>query len=316
MLGSIAKGNAIVPAKVGVDVGVTRTRGKYLVSSSDPITGTDKKMGWHAVHVSANDVATSGIMPDCLSIVAMFPPKTKIEGIMTVVKEISRTAEKLGITVSGGHTEITPSLVKPIVVVTCFGSGNRFVTSAFAKAGDSILMTKTAGIEGTSILANLPKVKKSLSRRSLSKASAMIKSLSILPEARLAFGTGRIHAMHDVTEGGVIGAVFEMSISSGLGFELDAELVPVKPATKQVCNLLDIDPLKLIGSGALLIACPELSQSIVERVLRSNGIWCTRIGRFLSSKKTRVLLASSQRLQLTEASIQDELWPALAKHQG
>ena len=143
----------------------------------------------------------------------------------------------------------------------------------------------------------------------------MIKGLSILPEARLAFRTGRIHAMHDVTEGGVIGAVFEMSVSSGLGFELDAELVPVKPATKQVCNLLDIDPLKLIGSGALLIACPERSQKIIERVLGSNGIRCSRIGRFLSSKKTKVLLASSQRLQLTEANIQDELWPALAKHQ-
>src|SRR5487761_341513 len=115
--------NLIVPPSIGVDVGVTNTRGKYIVTSSDPITGTEKRMGWHAVNVSANDVATSGIMPDTLNVVGLFPKTTTVKAIKNLMTEINKTANHLGIAVAGGHTEITPHLTRPIVVVTAIGSG-------------------------------------------------------------------------------------------------------------------------------------------------------------------------------------------------
>jgi hydrogenase expression/formation protein HypE len=314
MLDTLERGNLVVPPGIGVDVGVTRTLGRFLVSSSDPITGTRKNQGWHGVNVSANDVATSGIMPDTLSMVAMFPRGTKRKAIMNLIREINDAAKGLGIAVSGGHTEITPGLAKPIIVVTCFGSGDRFVTAAHAKSGDSILATKTAGIEGTAILSNLPRVKKELSPLLVQRGANLIKKLSIVKDARVAFSTGLVHAMHDVTEGGIIGAVYEMSLASNLGFSLNLSAIPVDQSTKNISKVLGIDPLKLIGSGSLIIACSQKSEEKIVRTLKSNQIRCTKVGTFLPSSSGRKTILNEESRTLRESDIQDELWPTLQKY--
>ncbi len=306
--------NLVVPPSIGVDVGVTKTRGKYLVTSSDPITGTKERMGWHAVNVSANDVATSGIMPDCLSVVSLFPGGTHQRLISSVMKEIDSTARGLGITVTGGHTEITPGLHRPIIVVTCFGSGDKFVTASMARVNDAILMTKTAGIEGTSILSTVDKVRKDLRPSLVKRAQNQIRKLSIVPEAQLAFSTGRVHAMHDMTEGGTIGCLVEMSLASNVGFELDMDSVPIDESTREIAKLLSIDPLKLIGSGSLIISCPARDQDEVMGRIREERIRCTKIGTFLPKRSGRVLTRKDGSSKLSEISIQDELWPALSKY--
>ncbi|MGI0085263.1 MAG: AIR synthase-related protein, partial [Nitrososphaerales archaeon] len=267
----------------------------------------------HAVHISANDVATSGIMPDSLNVVSMFPPGTKRVEITSLMREVRKTAEELGITVAGGHTELTPGLGRPIIVITCFGSGNKFVTAGNARSGDSILMTKTAGIEGTSILAGLPKIQELISSSAQKRGASLIRKLSVVPEASLAFSTGLVHAMHDVTEGGVVGAVFEMSLASDLGFELELKQVPVNHATLEITRVLGVDPLKLIGSGSLLIACKKSSERKIIQTLRSNKIQCAKIGKFVSKSKDRLMIRGGRRVVLKEKSIQDELWPVLRK---
>ena len=314
ILSSLARGENVVSPSIGVDVGVVKIGSKYLVMSSDPITGAVSNMPWHAVHVSANDVATSGIMPRCLSLVSMFPSHTRSKEISSFMKETSTAAKSIGITISGGHTEITPGLERPIVVVTCFGWGSRYVTSAMAKENDSILMTKTAGIEGTSILANLSKVKRSLGKKTSASASKMIRQLSIVEDARLAFATNKVHAMHDTTEGGTIGALAEMSLASNLGFELDAEKVPVNPITSRICALLKIDPLKLIGSGSLIIACSKSDEEKVLRPVSSKRILCTKIGKFTNLQSGRIITKNGRKHRLATLSIQDELWPILSKY--
>ncbi len=312
---SSSKNNPIVPPCIGVDVGVTKTRGKYLVTSSDPITGTAKRIGWYAVNVSANDVATSGVSPDSLSVVSLFPVGTTKDQISSVIREIDSTARDLGITVTGGHTEITPGLKRPIIVVTCFGSGNRFVTASMAKKDDTILMTKTAGIEGTSILSRLDKVRQALPTLVLRKAENLIQKLSIVRDAHLAFSTGKVHAMHDTTEGGTTGCLVEMSLASNLGFEVDVDSVPVDSTTQKICDLLSIDPLKLIGSGSLLIACTEKDHSLVIESLKKSSIECTKIGRFVTKKSGRILRRKDgSSSNITDVSIQDEIWPVLDKY--
>jgi hydrogenase expression/formation protein HypE len=312
---SSSKNDVVIPPSIGVDVGVMRTKGKYLVMSSDPITGTSEKMGWHAVNVSANDVATSGIMPDCLSVVSLFPVGTSEKIIRSIVREINSTASDLGIAVIGGHTEITPGLDRPIIVVTCSGSGKKFVTASMARKNDVILMTKTAGIEGTWILSRLFKVRNALEPRVLKKAENLIQRLSILKEARLAFRTGKVHAMHDTTEGGTIGSLIEMSFASKLGFELEIDSVPIDDSTRMICKVLSIDPLKLIGSGSLLIACPEGDERKIINLLKTHRIECTKIGRFLSGKVGRILKTKDgSSIKLRELTIQDELWPILDKY--
>ncbi len=308
------RGKLVVPPEIGIDVGVSLARGKYLVSSSDPITGTRKRIGWHAVNVSANDVATSGIMPDVLNVIALFPEGTREADIHRIIAEMNRTARDLNIAVAGGHTEITPGLKRPIITVTAMGSGKKFVTAAGSKPFDSILVTKTAGIEGTSILAGLPSVKKLVGQSWARKGRALIDELSVMKEAREAFQTGQVHAMHDVTEGGVVGAVYEMSVASKVGFQINEECVPVDESTGAICKVLSADPLKLIGSGSLLIACLEKSSQLIAGRLESKGILCSQIGRFLPLKQGRFLEREGKRIRVTEDSIRDELWRLLSKY--
>jgi hydrogenase expression/formation protein HypE len=314
MLKSMPSGNLVVAPEIGIDVGVTRSKGKYIVSSSDPITGAVERIGWHAVNVSANDVATSGIMPDTLNVIALFPEGTSSNGIETVLNEINESAEALGISVAGGHTEITPSLKRPIIAVTAFGSGDSFVTAADAQMGDSILMTKTAGIEGTSILSSLPPSEKQVNTDTLRRGRDLLKKLSILKEAKTAFNTGKVHAMHDLTEGGVVGCTLEMSLASKLGFELYEDQVPVDEATREVCSKLKVDPLKLIGSGSLLIACAASDSVIIKDRLGAENIPCAEIGRFQDLTKGRWIVSKGKREELTGVSVQDEIWPALSEY--
>ena len=314
VLGSIKADGLVVQPDVGVDVGVTTTKGKFLVSSSDPITGALERIGWYAVNISANDVATSGIMPDTINTIALFPEGTSIGEIKSVMSDINRTAAGLGIAVAGGHTEITPGLHRPIVAVTAFGSGKSFVTSSNAKAGDSILMTKTAGIEGTSILARIGAIAQLVDTETAEKGKALVYHLSIIPEARAAFSTGLIHAMHDVTEGGLLGAVIEMSLASKLGFELFADRVMLAPATETICTKIRCDPLRLIGSGSLLISCSEAASGRIVDLLSKKGINAKAIGHFLEARRGRWVESGGRRSRVTETSIQDELWPALKKY--
>ena len=198
--------------------------------------------------------------------------------------------------------------------MTAIGSGKSFVTAADGKEFDSILMTKTAGLEGTSILAEASKMKKLLLPNVIRRGASLIERLSIMREANSAFKTGRVHAMHDVTEGGVLGAVYEMSVASNLGFEIFEDRIPIDESTTTICSRLSINPLKLIGSGALLIACPKNSSELVTRRLRSAGVECNPIGRFLPLRRGRFLETAGKRIRITENSIQDEIWKALRKY--
>ncbi len=310
----------VVRPSVGVDVGIVKSSGKFLVSSSDPITGASRKIGWYAVNVSANDVATSGVMPSFLTVVSLFPKGTSSQQIFSLTKEISDSASELGISIVGGHTEVTSEIKKPLIVVTCFGTGDTFVTSANAHAGDAILMTKTAGIEGTSIIANLSTLSRKVRKESvIQRAKKLVESISILKEARIGYATGVVHAMHDATEGGVIGAVVEMSIASRLGFRLQTDLIPLDPSTETICGALAIDPLRLVSSGTLLLACSENDSQQVIQAIEKAGIKCTKIGNFVPDEKERMLISkqkdgSNKIERLVDLSVQDELWTVLRKY--
>jgi hydrogenase expression/formation protein HypE len=298
----------------GINVGVTLSKGKYIVSSSDPITGAVERVGWHALNVSANDVATSGIMPDMVSVVALFPEGVTPSEVARAFDEITETAGKLGIVVAGRRTEISPNLKQQILIITAIGSGDDFVTSGGAKANDAMLITKTAGIEGTSILSRLPRVRMLMDSKTLEKAAKLLDHLSIMKDAKLAFGTGKVHAMHDLTEGGVIGCALEMSLASKLGFEIFSDKVPIDDSTQILCEKIAVDPLKLIGSGSLLIACPNDRSGAIIDTLRENDIPCAEIGRFRELGFGRWIVSRKGKLKLTGNSVQDELWPALRKY--
>jgi hydrogenase expression/formation protein HypE len=295
--------------QAGVDFAAIKAGDRYLLVSADPITGVSDGIGTYAVRVSANDVATSGNRAQFAESVVLLPEGSSVGDLERMARQIHDAAKKSKISILGGHTEVTPGLRHPIVVITAFSLVRKFVTSAGAKDGDSILMTKTAGIEGTSELALNRGLKGKVGAATLKRAREMIDEIDVSKEAVAAFRTGVVHAMHDCTEGGVLGAAFEMSVASGVGFRLRREAVAVSRETKEICRELSVDPLRLIGSGSLLIAVPGGKEGVVERALRPI-CRVSRIGEF--RREGRTLLSRGKEVPVAEAP-EDELWRVLSR---
>lgn len=298
----------VVEPSFGLDFGVLRMdggSGRYLIVSSDPITGVTERAGWYAVNVSANDVATSGNRPEFLQSVILLPEHASERDVKALSSEMNDTAKELGIAIVGGHTELTPGLHRPIVVTTAFAVAESYTTAAGAREGDTLVMTKTAGVEGTAIIGTDPRFNGRLDRRTVAMARRQFDLLSVVDEAVGAYETGAVHAMHDCTEGGVVGALYEMAVASGLGLEVEAEEIPVAPATAKISSAAGVDPLRLISSGTLLIAVEEGREPEVLDAVRSAGSTAKAIGTFRGG---RVVLMRGARAEVVEGPPKDEIW--------
>jgi hydrogenase expression/formation protein HypE len=309
MTGARSRRVVVEPA-LGLDFGVVRlsggrTGGRFLIVSSDPITGVSERAGWYAVNVSANDVATSGNRPEFLQSVILLPEDATELDVRRLSSEMHRTAKRLEIAIVGGHTELTPGLHRPIVVTTAFAVADSYVTAAGARPGDTLMMTKTAGVEGTAILGTDPRFNRGLDRQTVSGAASHFERLSVVEEAVAAHGTGAVHAMHDCTEGGVLGALYEMATASGLGLEVAEEGIPVSRETARICTALGVDPLKLISSGTLLVAVERGKEGLVAEAAASVGSRATPIGRFT---KGGVLLTRGGKAETVTGPPKDEIW--------
>lgn len=307
--------DVLVHAGLGEDSAVVDF-GEYVCALSvDPVTGADKGAGWLAVHVSCNDVASNGTRPVGVLISVLCPEKNHKRILMTIMADTERAARELGIEILGGHTEIMPDLPRPVITVTAVGKApkGRFVTSAGARPGDKIVLTKGAGIEGTAILAqDYGKIlAKRVPREIIERARAFTNLISVVKEGLLAAEAG-VRAMHDVTEGGVLGALYEMAEASGVGLEVEAGRVPVREETRLVCEALGADPLSLISSGAMLIATPDGEG--LRDLLKSHGIEAEVIGR-VTETRARVLITGDGQVPIPPPD-GDELWRVRALLDG
>lgn len=281
--------------RAGLDFGAVKVGNQFLIVSVDPITSVSSQIGRYAVIVSANDVATSGNRPQFAESVVLLPEGSTENDAGRIGRQMHDAARALGVAIVGGHTEVTPGLKRPILTVTAFSLVEDFITSAQAREGDAIMMTKTAGIEGTAVLSG---------------DDRLLKDLSIVDEAVAGYETGHARAMHDCTEGGLLGAVFEMSMASGIGFQIEEGLVPVSMKTAELCRRLSIDPLRLIGSGSLLLAVKPGKEEGVANALE--GICkATVVGRFTRGGGSLVR-RDGRRLKVGEAP-EDELWTVLGR---
>lgn len=311
MSGSPSK-KLVMPPAIGVDFGVVELSPGYLIVSSDPVTGVEKRIGWYAVNVSANDVATSGNRPEFIQSVILLPEDASERAVKELSAEIHSTAKELRITIVGGHTELTPRLKRPIVITTAFAFTRSYVTAADARDGDALMMTKTAGVEGTAILGSRFAKSPSKEERGLHRATERFFSLlSVVKEAETSFRTGAVHAMHDCTEGGVLGAAYEMAYASKLGLRIFENRVPVAPETKEVCSILRVNPLKLISSGTLLLAVKAGEEPRVSRKLSGMGVRSAVIGKFVG--RARIWVRTNGTQTKMDSPGTDEIWRILGK---
>jgi hydrogenase expression/formation protein HypE len=315
-LGAQRKEVTIGPA-AGIDGAVLELGDKSLIVSMDPITGAVERIGWLAVNVNANDVATFGVEPAFLFSCMMLPENAERKLVETISVQMNAAAQDLGIAIVGGHCESTPGLHNPIVVGCVLGltEKGRYVTAGGAKPGDKLILTKSAGIEGTAILATDKEknLQKTLSATVLEKAKNFWSQISVVKDALTACKTGGVHAMHDPTEGGVAGGVHEMADASNTGVKVIENAIPVQHETAQICSHFQIDPLQLIGSGALLISAEQKSASQIVKNLKRERIQASVIGEFMENAEQRVLLQKDGNEKALPRPLSDHLWTALKR---
>ena len=276
------------------------------IFSTDPITGADKNIGKLAVHINCNDIASVGGEPLGILVTILAPVDSTLDDINKVMKEIDEEAAKIGVEILGGHTEVTSAVNKLVISVTVIGKNKKgkSVRTGGAKLGDDIVVTKTLGIEGTYILINdyEERVKKILTTDEIKSGKTLINKISVLAEGMICNEFG-VNSMHDITEGGLLGGLFEVSMACGKGFKIYKDKIPMLDITKKVCNEFKIDPLRLISSGSMLITVSD-GNGLVER-LKEHGIESSVIGKIC--EKEKILMDGNNKI-LVEPPKRDELF--------
>lgn len=308
----------LVRSGVGLDSAALALGGDLVVISTDPITGAAGDTGYWAVHVACNDVAVFGAEPVAVFITLLLPDGTTEAQLESISESAHRAAQELGIEIAGGHTEVTPVVTAPVLSSTAIGRvpPDRLLTPAGARPGDWLVLTKSAGLEGTSILAEAlaPRLRSAgVGHAALAEAVAMRRQLSVVPEARIA-GPAGATAMHDPTEGGVVGAAYELAEAAGLGLRLWAPSVPVARPTAELARVLGFDPLRLISSGALLVAVRPAQGPGLISALDQAGIPAARIGELLDLASGRALVGADGQAETITDTPRDELWRLLHDH--
>lgn len=271
----------------GEDVGVVENGARCLVFKTDPVTFATDRIGWYAVHVNANDVATSGARPSWFQACILLPQnRTRRSDADAIFAQIHEACLGLGVSVVGGHTEVTHGLNHAVVVGSMIGEveTTRLITTGGANQGDRLLLTKGIVIEGTAIMARerYAELKsKGIAAVILERAASFLDEpgISVVPEARIAADLGAT-SMHDPTEGGLRAGIMEMALASGLGVRVNRDDIPLMEESRLLCQALDLDPLGTITSGSLLVAAPPAEALRIRNALTKAGILCTDIGVF------------------------------------
>lgn len=309
--------DVILGPSLGEDGALSRIGDKILVSSMDPITGAVERIGWLAVNVNANDIATFGIHPLFFSSCILLPERSGEETLEAICREMDLAAKKLGIAIIGGHCEVTLELQRPIVAGCCMGvtEEGRYVTSSGSRPGDKLILTKGAGIEGTAVLADERRLdlQECFDEPFLKSAEAFYDHISVVEEAVLAYNTGGVEAMHDPTEGGIAGGIHELADAASLGVKVFQENVPIAPETREICSFFQIDPLQLISSGALLISADRHRADEITENISRHGIQASMIGEFLADPEERILIRKDGSETNLIRPLSDHLWIALEK---
>ena len=300
-LNQIKDTRVIVGPRIGEDAAVIDIGKKYLVAKTDPITFTTYRIGWYAVNINANDIATMGATPKWFLATLLLPEgRTNAKLATQIFKDIVKSTQALNIALCGGHTEISYKIDRPIVIGHMLGEveKDKLVVNVHAKPGDDLLLTKGIAIEGTAIIAREKAVtiRKGFGDRFLKKAQGFVHKpgLSVVADALLANKTAKIHAMHDPTEGGLAMGILELAKASETGIIVDEKKIPCYKETKLICELFKINPLGLIASGALLIAlAPKDTQKVIAR-LAKNGVPCTLIGKFTKKSEGLKLIRNGK----------------------
>jgi hydrogenase maturation factor len=300
----------LLTPKIGEDCCAVDFGEHICVLSTDPITGAVNDVGRLAVHVSCNDIASCGVEPIGLLVNILAPPSVTENDLDVIMNQLCGTAGLLNVDIIGGHTEITDSVNRVVIIGTAVGKclKDKMVTTSGAKVNDDIIITKSAGIEGTAIIASdfEDTLRSALGEESVRNAKSFINKISVVREGIIA-GEFGVNSMHDVTEGGILGSVWEITAASNVGAVVFKDRIPIEKETEEICNYFAINPLKLISSGCMMITCQSGEKLVKE--LGRNNIKAEIIGK-ITADLTRILVDDNIREEITQPD-SDELYRVL-----
>lgn len=283
---SVKRKEVVIRPDIGEDCAVADVGNEYVILSADPITGACENIGKLLVNINANDIYSCGGEPVGLLITLLLPPSITEGEIETLSNDIFSETAKAGLEVLGGHTEVTDCVNRPVVSAAIIGKSRRrkFIRTGGAEAGQDVIMTKWAGLEGTSVLANdySKELERLIDGKTIEKAKSLDGLLSVKEEGLAAAEFGA-SAMHDVTEGGILGACYEIAERSHLGITVYESEIPVLEETLVICRLFNVNPLRLISSGSMVITCYDGEELV--NLLESRGVKATVIGKMTNGEK-------------------------------
>ena len=276
----------LVGPRLGEDATVIDFGEILLVAKTDPITFATDEIGWYAVNVNANDIACMGATPRWFLATLLLPEGRADDALVErIFAQIGGACESLGVTLAGGHTEITHGLDRPIIIGIMLGEVTReqLVTTGGARVGNALLLTKGYAIEATAIIAHekATELAARFSSEFLARCRVFLHDpgISVVRDAQIAAAAGRVNAMHDPTEGGLATGLWELAWAADVGLEIDASALPLLPETAQLCQIFDLDPLGVIASGALLMAVAADDALAIRQALEAESIPVFEIGR-------------------------------------
>lgn len=300
---------------IGEDCAVVDYGTEECVMSTDPITAAISDIGRLSIHISCNDIASNGIQPLGIMLAVLLPEGTTEEEIEEMMRQAGEASQELEVEIIGGHTEITQAVTKPVIVSTAIGRGPKGASQSAEniKPGDYIMITKYAGLEGTGIIAcdfgkQLVEV---LSQEEIQEAKDLLDQVSVVKEG-VAAGKVGTHGMHDVTEGGILGAVWEMCHIAGLGAEVWLDQVPVKDVTKKICSYFNVDYLRLISSGCMVIMTPPDKKDAMEQAMKEIGVEISCIG-VIKEKEDGIRMVSDGTSTEIAPPASDEIYKVVAE---
>lgn len=306
------RSEVLLGAGIGEDCAAVKlAEDEIFILSTDPITGTAKDIGKLAIQITVNDLASSGAEPVGVLLTILLPPDAKESHLKKIMSQMEEACAAAKVQIMGGHTEVTPVVNQPVVTVCGVGKvkEGKLVLTSGARPGMDIVVTKWIGIEGTSIIAKEKEeeLKTRFSTSFIDKAKDLDVYLSVLSEAAVAVDAG-VGAMHDITEGGIFGALWEMAEASGIGLDIDVKKIPVRQETIEICEFYGINPYRLISSGSMLMATEDGNKMVRE--LEKAGIHAAVIGK-ATEGKDRMIRKDDEEHSFLERPKTDELYQVL-----
>lgn len=297
-------------ASIGDDTASIRSEEGLWIVSTDPITAAASQIGSLAINISCNDIATRGIRPIAMTLAIMLPYSSTVGDLEDIMRSASIAASKMKIEIVGGHTEVTEAVNTPVVVSTAMGLQKKVATYE-AEEGDLILMSKSAGIEGGGILAwDKDSLASRLSEKELAMAKELLEFTSVVEEGEIAGNIGFVK-MHDVTEGGILGGVWEICESLKLGCLIEEDKILVEPVVEKISHILSIDYLKLISSGSMLIVIKKSQLEEYEKAFKEKNIKYSLIGKLTNVAEKKHIKRRDDKIEEILQPQKDELYRGL-----